>query len=481
MPSDGVAARCADVVKTYGSESGEVRALRGVTADFDAGALTTVAGPSGSGKSSLLRLLAGMDRPTEGSVVVGGVHLGVARHAALRRLRRSVVGYVFQRPSDNFFPHLTVGEHLRAATRGSGRAKRADEGALIELLGIGGRLHHLPSQLSGGEQQRAALAQVLVAGAGIVIADEPTAELDTTSSIAVLDAIQALVGDGVTFVVATHDPDVIRRASSMVRLDHGRVASSPAVWRSIASRSSRPASDGVKGGTLPQLDPETSPARKAVLEVHDITKSYRRGEDTVHAVRDASLVVMERELVGLLGRSGSGKTTLLNIVAGWERPDTGHVIVSERAAGSEHFSHPWSEVAVVPQKLGLMEELTIRENVEYPARLGGSLPGVTLLIDELLESLGLRDLQDRFPVETSLGEQQRAAMARALVLSPRLVLADEPTGHQDAEWAKSVLDTLRRAVNRGTGCLTASHGEEFVRYLDRVLSMSDGLLVERTA
>ena len=216
-----VALRCEDLVKTYRTSSGEVRALKGLTAEAPASALLAVVGPSGSGKSSLLRLIAGLDRPTSGTLTVEGVGVHEASARALRRFRRRTVGYLFQRPSDNFLPHLTVGEHLRLARGLAHRTRWIDGEALLFTLGIEERIDHLPSELSGGEQQRAAIAQVLMGGATIVVADEPTAELDSTSARSVMDTIVALARTGVTFVVATHDRSVMLRADVVLELDHG--------------------------------------------------------------------------------------------------------------------------------------------------------------------------------------------------------------------------------------------------------------------
>jgi putative ABC transport system ATP-binding protein len=182
------------------------------------------------------------------------------------------------------------------------------------------------------------------------------------------------------------------------------------------------------------------------------------------------------ELVGLVGRSGSGKTSLLNVLAGWERPDAGSVDLGGRPVGEE--TPDWGEAAVVPQRLGLMEELTIRENLEYPARLSGRLDPTREVLDRLVESLGLGAVQHRYPNEASVGEQQRAALARALVLTPSLLIADEPTGHQDRGWTNKVFETIRRATADGTACLAATHDEGVAPYLDRVLAMSDGRLEE---
>jgi putative ABC transport system ATP-binding protein len=467
------AVQCEELVKVYRTPSSAVSALRGVTAQFPQGGISAIAGPSGSGKSSLLRLIGAMDRPTEGALMVGGVPVHSASSRTLRRLRRRTVGIVFQRPSDNFFPYLTVGEHLQVAAHASRGPGPMHPSEFLDALGIGHRAGHLPSELSGGEQARAAVAHVLARGASIVVADEPTAELDSDSARRLIEALHRLVELGVTFIVATHDPAVIRAAHQVVELDYGQLK---------RRHRSTPV------GTLPRgpLQPaprfhqaEHSRPEPAILRVRAVSKSYRHGTEVIEAVRDASFALSSRELVGLVGRSGSGKTTLLNLIAGWEDPDRGNVEIGGKDATRVRFS--WSEVAVLPQKLGLMDELTVRENVEYPALLAHALESVKPLIDQLLNSLGLAGLQNRYPRETSFGEQQRTALARALVLSPGLVLADEPSAHQDSGWMEAVFSTLRQAAEVGTACLTATHDEGIRLYLDRTLSMADGVLTEATA
>jgi ABC-type lipoprotein export system ATPase subunit len=454
-------AECRDVGRIYRTRSSAVHALAGVSAEFPARAISTVAGPSGSGKSTLIRMIAGLDRPDSGQLVVGGVRVDRASPRTLRRLRRRTVGYVFQRPSDNFLPYLTVGEHLSIAAR-QAADPFAEPQELAEFLGIAHRLGHLPSELSGGEQARAAMAGVLLAGRSIVVADEPTANLDTAASTQLLDAMELLVEHGVTFVVSSHDMQVIRRAGHLVELEHGRVRTK--------SRA-RPEHFAARDAAAPIERRGSGIVR---LQARSVTKSYRLGSEEVHAVREASFDLLDGELVGLVGRSGSGKTTLVNIAAGWERPDGGRLsVVGKDPARS---LPTWEEVAVLPQQLGMIGELTIRENVEYPARLAGRLPELSSFIDELIDALGLQPLQDRYPRETSVGEQQRAGLARALVLSPRLLLADEPTGHQNAEWAQAMFRALREATSQGTACLAASHDESVLVFMDRVLGMSDGVL-----
>ena len=264
----------------YRTPTGEVHALHDVSGTFPHGAVTAIVGPSGSGKSSLLRLIAGMDRPSSGSLLVEGRDVGGGSAAVRRRLRRDLVGYIYQRPSDNFLSHLTVGEHmhLRVAVR---RRGRFDLGGLLDLLGIGHRIDHLPSELSGGEQQRAAFAQALATGANIIVADEPTAELDGASSERVLDRVRALAVEGVTFLLATHDPAVMSIADERFELEHGRVK-----------------------GTAPPAGPASSAApevrwprprrrhwlldQEPVLRLSNVNKSYGHGDETVNALRDAN-------------------------------------------------------------------------------------------------------------------------------------------------------------------------------------------------
>jgi putative ABC transport system ATP-binding protein len=487
LPSDGLSARCHNVVRTYRSATSEVRALRGVSAEFPRGVVTAVAGPSGSGKSSLLRLLAGMDRPTSGVVEVEGVLVHRARGRVLRRLRQGTVAVVFQRPSDNFLPYLTVRGHLGLATPGPGPSADADQ--VLDSLGIGHRADHLPEELSGGEQQRAAFAQALMTGAQIILADEPTAELDEASARGIIEAIRGLTETGVTVVVATHDRALARAADHAVALEDGRVTTSqPARPKAAVSSVARPASArevwGPPGSSIssswarpveawrPPPDPgPPNPVGPPVMRVESVRKTYHRSGEEVHAVEGASLSLHPGEVVGLIGRSGSGKTTLLNVMGGWEVPDDGRI----RWNGSHGSGGPrWAELAVLPQHLGLVDELTIRRNVEYPPRLDGSLAHRREEIDELLEILGLSPLQDRYPKEVSVGEQQRTALARTLVLTPRILLADEPTSHQDHAWARAAFRAIRRAAERGSCVVVATHDESFAPYLDRILLMKDG-------
>ena len=209
------------------------------------------------------------------------------------------------------------------------------------------------------------------------------------------------------------------------------------------------------------------------LDVVDLDKSFVRGSERVHAVREVSFSLRPGEVVGLTGPSGSGKTTLLNVLCGWEEPDSGVM----RFAGEETAPSAlmWNRIAIVPQDLALFEELTIGDNVRLPIRFGGDGPS-DAEVDALMEELGILHLAPRLPLEASLGEQQRASLARAMVLRPSLLLADEPTGHQDEGWTKAVMAGIRTIAERGTACLVTTHDPDAMAFLDRQFDMRDGEL-----
>ncbi len=210
---------------TVASQAGEVNILRGITLSVAGGEAVGVVGPSGSGKSTLMMLLGGLDRPTGGTVRVAGHDLGTLDEDALARFRRDHVGIVFQ--SFHLVPTMTAEENVAiplefAGVRDAfGRARAA-----LESVGLGHRIRHYPAQLSGGEQQRVALARAFVAEPAIILADEPTGNLDQATGAQVIELLFGLrARHGTTLVLITHDPDLAHRCGRIVSLADGRVVS----------------------------------------------------------------------------------------------------------------------------------------------------------------------------------------------------------------------------------------------------------------
>jgi putative ABC transport system ATP-binding protein len=221
LPSD---VACAGLVKEYVTATGTVRALKGVDAVFPAGRVTAVVGPSGSGKSSLLRILACVDRPTAGSVRVGDLDVAALGARGRRQVRRRQVGYVFQRPSDNLLPYLTAREQLDLAARLRGGQRAGEAERLLAALGLQHRAGHRPEQLSGGEQQRLAFAAAVIGAPALVVADEPTAELDSEAGERLMRAVLGLREQGTSLVLSSHDPVVTGAVDGILRLHDGEVA-----------------------------------------------------------------------------------------------------------------------------------------------------------------------------------------------------------------------------------------------------------------
>ena len=218
-----IAAETIDLTKVYGEAQAEVRAVDGITLAVPSGSYTAVMGPSGSGKSTLLHCLAGLDRPTSGTVRIGGTDLAALKDKELTELRRDRVGFVFQ--AFNLVPTLTARENIVLPLRLGRRDPDPDWfDTVIGSLGLGDRLGHRPAELSGGQQQRVAVARALVTRPQLVFGDEPTGNLDRSSGQELLHLLRRSVDDlGQTIVMVTHDPAAAATADRVWFLADGRV------------------------------------------------------------------------------------------------------------------------------------------------------------------------------------------------------------------------------------------------------------------
>jgi putative ABC transport system ATP-binding protein len=222
-PAQGSLVSASGLVRRFGEGSSAVDALRGVTLDVEAGRMTAIMGPSGSGKSTLMHLLAGLDVPTEGSIVLDGVEITVLSEKKLTQLRRDTIGFVFQ--FFNLLPMLTAAENVTLPLSIAGRKVDADWlETLLDEIGIADRRDHRPAELSGGQQQRVAVARALVTKPKVIFADEPTGNLDSSSSKDVLSLMRRAVDDwGQTIVMVTHDAGAAALADRILFIADGRI------------------------------------------------------------------------------------------------------------------------------------------------------------------------------------------------------------------------------------------------------------------
>jgi putative ABC transport system ATP-binding protein len=217
--------RVRDLVMRLRSGAGVVTILDGVSLDVEPGQFVAITGPSGSGKSTLLGLIAGLDRPTVGSVRVDGVELASLDEDALARLRLAKIGYIFQ--SFHLIPTLTALENVAVPLELAGAPEAAARAsALLEEVGLKQRVGHYPAELSGGEQQRVALARAVANQPGLLLADEPTGNLDSATGAQIIDLLLGLHRrHGTTLILVTHDPALAAHAGRVIELRDGRVVS----------------------------------------------------------------------------------------------------------------------------------------------------------------------------------------------------------------------------------------------------------------
>jgi len=494
-----------DVFRIHQTAEGDAAALQGLSLTVEEGETVTVLGPSGSGKSTFLRILAGLDRPSAGTVRVFGTELAKLPARDVARYRTNTIGYADQHYARALAPELTARElvGLELGLAGSTRAERdarADD--LLERVGLSDRRTARPAELSGGEQQRVAVAASLARRPRLFLADEPTGELDADSARLVYATIAELIrSEDCTAVIVSHDPESASIADRVVRIRDGRVSEESGRsleresivvgkggWLRLPEELLRRSGirahanarlegreivvsgdDEAAGSAYLDAVEDRPPAAQEVAAVRRVTKRYAD-----HTVLDAIEHAFPASAVtAVTGPSGSGKTTLLHLLAGLELPDSGEVLVLgtdvaqlDRTGRAEFRC---DHIGYVGQQAGLVPTLSALENVELALSLRG-LPAAGAR--EALVAVGLEDRVAQHVSRLSTGERGRVAIARALAPRPRLLLADEPTARLDEANAIAV-GTLfvRLAREHGTAVVCATHDPLLIEQVDETLGL----------
>jgi ABC-type lipoprotein export system ATPase subunit len=503
-----------DLFRVYSTPEGHAAALQGLTVSVQEREVLVVLGPSGSGKSTLLRVLAGLERPSAGTAHVFGADLG---RLSLRRLadyRAATAGYVEQHYSRSLDPDLKARELVGvqpglAGTPRPERLRRAEE--LLERVGLGDRGAARPAELSGGEQQRIAVCAALAHRPRLLLADEPTGELDAASAGLVYELIGELAREhGCTTVIVSHDVESTAIADRTVHVRDGRVSEEAergdgetlvvarGGWVRLpedllvrAGIGSRARADLDERGIVvtpagEALEPATdgdgaAPAVRApesvVAEARGVSMRYGEGPRETLVLDGFDANFSAGRLTALTGPSGSGKTTLLQLLAGLRDPSAGAVAVLGRPLAGlgreERAALRREAIAFIPQDPGLTPFLSARENVELALALRDLDPGEggRRALDALAV-VGLAERAEQRVGRLSAGERQRVAIARALAAEAKLLLADEPTARLDEANALAVGALFGRiARERGAAVVCATHDALVVAEADDVLPL----------
>jgi ABC-type lipoprotein export system ATPase subunit len=455
-----------DVFKIYDEEGQQTVALRGANLTVHPGERVAILGPSGSGKSTLLSLAAGLSAPSAGAILLAGRSLADMPEDVRARARQSGLGLVFQR--DNLVPFLTARENVELAMAVNGdRRQRALQ--LLRRVGLGDRVEHTPARLSGGEQQRAALAVALANDPALLLADELTGELDSETAADVMRLLADLNRErGLAVVVVTHNPAVAADADRVLRMMNGVLT--PINVEVGVADNPPPSSAQVKGV-------EVGPA---VLEATNLVKTYPGG---VQALRGVSLAVSAGETLAVVGPSGCGKSTLLNLLGSLDRPTSGSLTLAGRSLTAVDAASlavlRRREIGFIFQAHNLVASLTAAENVALPLVLDG-IPEAEWRprAEALLAAVALGPAVEKLPDQLSGGERQRVAIARALAHQPRVVLADEPTGSLDSDTAEQVTQLLIDLAHvERLALIVVTHDPRVAAACERVLPLRDGLEV----
>ncbi|MBE2317944.1 ATP-binding cassette domain-containing protein [Solirubrobacter sp. CPCC 204708] len=482
------------VFVVHETASGNVVSLQGASLQVDAGELVAVMGPSGSGKSTLLNCLAGLQPITAGTLRVGGPVATVAQDAAKALGDDQAIG-----------TRIALRARLAGTRRHAARARAAE---LLARVGLEGREHARRAQLSGGEQQRAALCVAIAARPKLLLVDEVTGQLDAATGRGILALLKELAHDEQAAVLlATHDPRATEVADRTVTIRDGRVTGEyqggtqrryvfvddggllrldpddlkAAGIAEHAEVSLAPGAVILRGTGNHRLHavepPERAQGGDTLVRLEHVRRRFVTKAETIDAVAGVHLAFKRGAFHALVGPSGCGKTSLLHLIAGLDRPDHGRVTLGDldlTTQTREQLATIRRDlVAVVPQVSALVAGLSVLDNVALGLRARGVRDAKPQALAALTR-LGLQDLAQRPAAGLSGGERQRVALARALATRAPLIVADEPTANLDEANAIKVAELLADTAAQGACVVCATHDASVTARATTVIAMRDG-------
>jgi ABC-type lipoprotein export system ATPase subunit len=492
------------VVKTFATGEGPFVALNQVNMDIRQGEFLGITGKSGAGKTTLLNMISGVSEVTSGIILfhwVGSksppapsLPIHTLDEDKLALWRGENLGIIYQ--SFELMPTLSLVENVMLPPDFLGAyhpmisKKRALE--LLERVGIVEHAYKIPAHISGGQKQRVAIARALVNDPHLIIADEPTGNLDSVTAETIFQIFEQLVGQGKTIVMVTHDESFAPRFSRRLQIADGVVSrlaengsgpvSQPTPFSEQALASGDAAHARIELVSAPTVRRQDTPA----IVLRNVQKVYENAAGKFVALKSINLQLNYGQFIAIVGKSGCGKSTLLNMITGIDHPTAGEVII-----GNEHI-YKMSEskralwrgrnLGVVFQFFQLLPTLTLLENTMLPMDYCNlypfhERPGRAM---ELLQIVGLEDQAHKLPTAVSSGQQQSAAIARALATDPSIILADEPTGNLDSRAADNILNLFENLAKRGKTILTVTHDPSITQRTDQTIILSDGEIIDQT-
>jgi len=496
-----------DVVKTYSTGDVPFVALNHVTMDIQQGEFLGITGKSGAGKTTLLNMISGVSDATYGTIQFHwlgkespspSIPIHAMSEDSLAQWRGENLGIIYQ--SFELMPTLNLVENVMLPPDFSGayqpRISKQRALELLDLVEIADHAYKIPAHISGGQKQRVAIARALVNDPHLIIADEPTGNLDSVTAETIFEIFERLVSQGKTIVLVTHDESFAPRFSRRLQIADGVVSSPAGNGSGMSGRPERPSvlTSSQMQATLtaansrieivsPQAEPQhATPA----IVLRNVEKVYENAAGKFVALKSINLQLDSGQFISIVGKSGCGKSTLLNMITGIDHPTAGDVII-----GGEHI-YKMSEskralwrgknMGVVFQFFQLLPTLSLLENTMLPMDYCNLYPFNERpeRAMELLKMVGLEDQAHKLPTAVSSGQQQSGAIARALATDPSIILADEPTGNLDSRAADNVLSLFESLATRGKTVLIVTHDPSITERTDQTIILSDGEIIDQT-
>ena len=485
------------VGKVYATGSGNFTALRDINLDVYPGEFLGVIGKSGAGKTTLLNMISGVSEVTSGEVMYrapgqaagngrGPITLNHLNEDELALWRGRNLGIVYQSfellPTLDLVNNIMLPQDFAGAYQPAISKERALE--LLDIVELREHAYKLPAHISGGQKQRVAIARALVNDPPLIVADEPTGNLDTITAETIFQIFARLVAQGKTVVMVTHDQNLAARFSRRVHIVDGRLVDDVAEAK-VETAVAHPHSLHLP--TNQQTNQPTNAANQPAIHLRNVVKTYENAAGKFTALKGIDLELHYGQFVSIVGKSGSGKSTLLNMLTGIDHPTSGQVCIGGqdiyKMSESQRALWRGRNVGIVFQFFQLLPTLTLLENTMLPMDYCNVFPAQERPSRalELLTMVGLADHAHDLPASVSNGQQQSAAIARALATDPPIIVADEPTGNLDSRAADVIIGVFQDLAAQGKTILIVTHDPSLTSRTDQTILIADGEIVNGAA